>query len=109
MHSISNGVCVVIPKTSQTKDLLDRWLFSDDEAHANERARVQQREERNRNRPQNSDNTMLAPPGEAAEESSSAIEGIVRGRSLWYVIGSSLLCEGLVLSFAAWIFCRRDY
>ena len=33
----------------------------------------------------------------------------VRSRSLWYVIGTSLLFELLVLSGAAWKFCRRDY
>jgi hypothetical protein len=30
-------------------------------------------------------------------------------RSIGWVIGSSLLFEGVVVGIAAWIFCRRDY
>jgi hypothetical protein len=33
----------------------------------------------------------------------------LRSRSLWYVIGTSLLFELVLLSVAAWIFCRRDF
>ena len=30
-------------------------------------------------------------------------------RSLWYVVGTSLVFEAVVLSLACWIFVRRDY
>ena len=31
------------------------------------------------------------------------------GRSLWYVVGTSIIFEGLVLGLASLIFCRRDF
>ena len=30
-------------------------------------------------------------------------------RSLWYVLGTSLLFEGFVLGFASMYFCRKDF
>jgi len=30
-------------------------------------------------------------------------------RSLFWVIGTSMIFEGVMLSLAAWIFCRRDF
>ncbi len=29
--------------------------------------------------------------------------------SFWYVFGTSAVFEAVVLSLAAWVFCRRDY
>ena len=31
------------------------------------------------------------------------------GRSLWYVVGTSIIFEGLVLGLASLMFCRRDF
>ena len=33
----------------------------------------------------------------------------VEGHSLWYVMGTSLTFEFIILALAAWIFCRRDF
>jgi hypothetical protein len=33
----------------------------------------------------------------------------LRSRSVWWVVGTSLAFEAIVLLIAAWIFCRRDY
>ena len=30
-------------------------------------------------------------------------------RSLWYVLGTSLLFEAFVLGLASWYFCRKDF
>jgi hypothetical protein len=30
-------------------------------------------------------------------------------RSLWYVVGTSLLFEGLILTLAAWYVCKKDF
>ena len=34
---------------------------------------------------------------------------VLRGRSIAWVVGTSLGFEAVVLAFAAMIFCRRDY
>jgi hypothetical protein len=34
---------------------------------------------------------------------------VLRGRSIAWVVGTSLGFEAIVLAFAALIFCRRDY
>jgi hypothetical protein len=39
----------------------------------------------------------------------SELDKILRGRSIGWVLGTSICFEGLTLSLAAWIFCRRDY
>ena len=33
----------------------------------------------------------------------------VRGRSIFWILGTSLIFEFMILSLAAWIFCRRDF
>ena len=33
----------------------------------------------------------------------------IRSRSVWWVVGTSLGFEAVVLALAAWIFSRRDY
>jgi hypothetical protein len=30
-------------------------------------------------------------------------------RPIWWIVGTSLGFEAVVLAVAAWIFCRRDY
>jgi hypothetical protein len=33
----------------------------------------------------------------------------MRDRSLWWVVGTSLLFEAFILGIGAWIFSRRDF
>ncbi|MCH7573378.1 MAG: ABC transporter permease [Planctomycetes bacterium] len=37
------------------------------------------------------------------------VREVIEGYSLWYVLGTSLLFEFIILALAAWIFCRRDF
>jgi hypothetical protein len=37
------------------------------------------------------------------------LEATMRARSEWWIVGTSLAFEGVVLGLAAWIFCRRDF
>ena len=37
------------------------------------------------------------------------LEDEYTARPLWYVLGTSLLFEAVVLALACWIFARRDY
>ena len=46
--------------------------------------------------------------GNEAEVQREMLEEL-RSRSVWWVVGTSLAFEAVVLLIAAWIFCRRDY
>jgi hypothetical protein len=37
------------------------------------------------------------------------LDQTMKSRSLWWVIGTSLAFEAVVLLLAAWSFCRRDF
>lgn len=90
----------ILPKTTETMGLLGRSLtsmsdlqgfrdlqrndegvdFGDDESGGPDRLRTQEKKEE-----------------------------IIRGRSLAWILGTSLAFEAAVLGLACWIFCRRDF
>jgi len=85
-HRIVYGVKTVLPKTTETIDLLERTLISLAE--------------------------LPEPPDDRPRRRAKVVrktEEILRARSVTWVIGTSLAFEFLVLAAAAWIFCRRDY
>jgi hypothetical protein len=85
------------PKTADTVNLLDRWLLPvDPVAEARDRRR----------RPADPDDPTVQ---DDVKESAATYETELRDRPLWWVVGTSLLFEAVVLALAAWIFCRRDY
>lgn len=119
VHKIFFYTATVIPKTSQTVNVLSRRLFTDEEV-----------EETTGGPPRNSPvfrggggggrrmrgnaggEDQIVDPGERAEAfRDAAVEGrlALRDRSLSWVIGTSLAFEAVVLALAAWVFCRRDY
>ena len=103
-HKIASGIKAVIPKTSETTNLLDRYLFSDEEAAAGSERRSERRQQYSRQ--------STGPFGadeETMQETGMEVQDIVRATSPWYIIGTSLIVEAVVVGFAAWIFCRRDY
>ncbi len=86
-HSILHAIVNVLPKTTETIGLLQRWLLR----LANlgpEPANQQQRD-------------MAAAQREFQEK--------LDQRSPLWIIGTSLAFEFVVLAWAAWIFCRRDF
>ena len=85
-HDILYGVKTVLPKTSETVGLLERSLY--DMADLPDE--------------------LMGQRGNQAEAQREIVETI-RSRSVWWVVGTSLGFEALVLCCAAWIFCRRDY
>jgi ABC-type transport system involved in multi-copper enzyme maturation permease subunit len=97
LYRFSVSAWLAVPKTSETSDLLDRYLMTDQEAGVP----MEQREQRDatRGRPQRQERDDVAL--EVLEER--------RHRSVPLILGTSLLDEALCLSLAAWIFCRRDY
>ena len=86
-HGIAYGLKTVLPKTSETIELLDRSLVTAAE--------------------------LPKQPGGPEIQRIHAAEqetlDILRGRSIAWVLGTSLGFEAVVLCFAAFIFCRRDY
>jgi len=93
----------ILPKASQTIGLLDRWLSSDDgfDLAAIWRGDMSELEEMEEFEPTSY---------EALDrESNRRLQDEYDGRSLWYVIGTSIIFEGLVLGLASLIFCRRDF
>ncbi|HWE95387.1 MAG TPA: hypothetical protein VG269_15575 [Tepidisphaeraceae bacterium] len=97
VHNIARGIDLVIPKTRETNDLLDRRLISDKEV-----LDAQASLRRPGPPPFDIDYRDLSDA-----DSQVNLEG--RHRSAFYILGSSLACELVLVSLAAWIFCRRDY
>ena len=120
VHRIFFYTATVIPKTSQTVNVLSRKLFTAEEV-----------DETTGGPPRNSPvfrgggvgggrqrgfggggDDPVVDPGERADAfRDAAVEGklALRDRPLSWVIGTSLAFEAVVLAIAAWVFCRRDY
>jgi ABC-type transport system involved in multi-copper enzyme maturation permease subunit len=82
----------LVPKTQETIDLLDRVLFDDVVLQ-----------------------TVMNLPDEGPRPRGpmhgwrGQIRNMLHARSLWWILGSSIAFEAIVLSLASWRFCRRDY
>ena len=92
-----------LPKAGQTIGLLDRWL--DDgtgfDIAALMRGDMQKLEEVNEFDP--------TTYGAREREAMRRLDEDYSERSLWYVVGTSLLFEGLILTLAAWYVCKKDF
>lgn len=89
-----------LPKTSETVELLPRYLFSKEElAEARPGGAT------------NDDDPPPSPFGISTDDINAniALQKEALNRSLGWVIGTSLGFEAVVVGLAAWIFCRRDY
>ncbi len=98
-YRITYPIHVILPKTSETADLLDAALIPSDEFTDLMSGKRQEMQERFRGRVR--DDEIFTVPEE--------IEEIRRGRSMRATVGSSLVFEAAVLGIAAWMFCRRDF
>jgi ABC-type transport system involved in multi-copper enzyme maturation permease subunit len=94
----------ILPKTSETIGLLDRYVLSD--ADRDLLAKVMPNENRRRNAdrdPEDGD----APRARRSVE--ARMEDELRARSTWWVAGTSVAFMLTTLGLAAWIFRRRDF
>jgi hypothetical protein len=101
-HRVVHTIYSLFPKTTETTDLLDRTLFTNEEVS-------------------NADADTSSPftprfgirdldaMQAASQAGVAAYHQEARGRSLSWVIGTSLAFEAFVLLLAGWLFCRRDY
>ncbi len=95
-----NAVKTVLPKTTETIGLLERVMFSE----ADLRRLAEQ-------------GTGPGGPVEVdaddafadSQQGATRAEQELRDRSLWWVLGTSLLFEAAILALCCWIFARRDF
>ena len=83
-----------LPKTSETVDLLGRALK---DPSGLDILAIMEGEGRNNGRSRDRQNA------------DRLVREEVESYSLWYVMGTSLAFELIILALAAWIFCRRDF
>lgn len=94
------------PKTSETTDLLKRWIISSANLDAFAEMRGGSARVNSSNGP--------PPPGfvpnpDVIVDTQTRVDRILRARSPAWIIGTSLLFEVFILGIAAWLFCRRDF
>jgi len=99
VHSLLFATKTVLPKTSETMELLQRSLVSATELEGF----IDNAPEPPRRR-QNRDDLRVSEVSVQKE-----VSRILRERSVGWVLGTSLLFEGCVVAIAAWLFCRRDF
>jgi len=88
IHNILYGMKTCLPKTGDTLNLMDRTMVS--------MAELSEAADRQRQ-------------GRPSDDIGFQIEEEYRSRSVAWIVGTSLAFEALVLAWAAWLFCRRDY
>lgn len=94
-HQMFYDVQAVLPKTTETVDLLEKMLIK----HAN----LQSVHEEN----DSSQQATVDLNGNPIDP--RAVDAELRKRTVGWIVGTSVTFEIAVLSTAAWIFCRRDY
>jgi ABC-type transport system involved in multi-copper enzyme maturation permease subunit len=100
VHAIMFAAKTVLPKTSETTELLQRWLVSATEMDGIINAMPDPPPSRRR----------LMDDVRVSEKSvQREIQNIVAERSVMWVMGTSLLFEACIVGIAAWLFCRRDF
>lgn len=87
-HDVLYGVKTCLPKTGDTLSLMDRTMVSMAEL---------------------SEATERQPGNRPSQDIGLQVEEEYRSRSPLWIVGTSLMFEGMILAWAAWIFCRRDY
>jgi len=92
----------VLPKTGESIDLMKRWLISEAALEGMSAARDDQQGRGGRRR---GDESLSRSYNEAGKRTERAL----RGRSVAWVLGTSVVFEAVVLALAAWLFVRRDF
>lgn len=99
-HAILYAVKTVLPKTSETMDLLDRSLVKTTETEA-----FQDVASGNDSADFGGSRGVRVSQREVMRQ----MEETLRGRSLAWVLGTSIAFELVVLGAGAFVFCRRDF
>jgi hypothetical protein len=94
-HQLFYALVTVLPKTTETVELLQRELIK--------KADLPQQDE-DASVPLNGDSNNTTYTVQVG-----ALQNELRNRSIGWIVGSSLGFEVVVVGLAAWVFCRRDY
>ncbi|MFG0252311.1 MAG: ABC transporter permease [Phycisphaerales bacterium JB038] len=90
----------LLPKTSETVELLDRVLIATEDMEGFIRSQREQSPAFT-----TGDDEIAVNPIDVGWE----LQKRIRARSLTWVVGTSLGFEAVMLGLAGWIFCRRDF
>jgi hypothetical protein len=93
----------VLPKTGQTIGLLDRWL---DDGSGFDITALMRGDMQGLEEVEEFDPTTY---GARKRETNRRLDEDYSEKSLWYVVGTSLLFEGFVLALASWYVCKKDF
>ena len=102
----------ILPKTGETAELLSRSLLSPEDVSRFDFGGPPSDDADTvaiADATAVTDEEKRAEQKEVRRETARLTDEALRSRSLWYVIGGSLAFEAVVLFFATWIFCRRDF
>lgn len=99
-HTAFLAIKTVLPKTTETIELLRRELVSESDLANMGRDRdggiqVQLEDDDD--------------PASTLATSHERVEKQLRARSVWWIVGTSLAFQAVVLGIAGWIFVRRDF
>jgi len=90
-HRIARVPYAILPKTGETIGLLDRWIVLGDGGKLG------------------ASTVDAMSGGGMLEADAEALEDDLERHSPWFVIGSSLVFEAVVLGWGMWRFSRRDF
>jgi len=93
----------VLPKTSETIALLERSLIDMTEIEGLQQGGPDWEDEARAAAEERGDVYV------SQREASAAAESALRDRSIWWVLGTSLTFEGVVLAICCWRFTKRDF
>lgn len=99
-HKLVFSLKTLLPKTSETLELLDRTLI--------DQANLNKGDDENATPPAFMAGTSPEDFADIGKASKRTAE-IINARPWYWIVGTSLIFEGVILSVAAWLFCRRDF
>jgi hypothetical protein len=99
-HAVSYGVKSVLPKTKETVALLNRYLLTKEE-----RDRFQGPDDNNNGAFVLSDDDVRISPKQMGQRLNQELES----RKLGWIIGTSVIFEGAVISLMLWFFGKKDF
>ncbi len=109
-HFALFGLKTVLPKTSETMAILERSLTSIDEVLKLEDAEDERRETRRSQAGRGPENERRGGgPGDFSPAVARKQQEILRARSVWWIVGTSVGFEIVVLGIAVALFARRDF
>ncbi|MDB5297178.1 MAG: family transporter protein, partial [Phycisphaerales bacterium] len=97
----------LLPKTSETVGLLERWMKAATAGPRDDRFATADSDPDADAAPRRG---LFDPrPGPDRRKAELKLREVLAARSVGWVVGTSLAFEAVVLGVAAWVFCRRDY